>query len=715
MHIKNALFHKKTRVISIAVAVVLIVALAAVLIPNALSKETSDPSLTYTNTVIGGTISFPESWKGKYITTPVNKLDTETFIQVFDKANNEKHKGQNPTFGWLFSIKKLDSARFDELWPSYKEIGGAKPIARDGKYVYLMRFPTDVQCDASDESLKNGYNQLESGIDEVVAGFISENKLTTYDFTAYMQKYILPFVNSGTAFKNWSNAEENEPEAFLEIYKYAAAQDPQIDPLQFARDNGIDYAVPRDIVEGSVTKYFDVSKEYLRTMRSYNSELQCYVDQYNSSGPDPVPDILSYTENGNNIVIKFENRWSDDSFEGGIYEVGINKMSDGSFKYAYSKILSGADSTDIDTDASLQKYYDYFDQNNWQITSLLAYDNANGFDDASLMTFAIMGLPNYSYENGHTKAEIDAVLKKYFVRTVKNYVTSASEYVPGTDRIRATGWSYDSSTKMVLYKLVQNSDGTKTGYFDAYTISDTFLIDHPDLDLKNDLLSGKTSAYGPPQKVAIVFVEGQNRDGLILQYKSITKGNAADTAVQPAVGNEPVSWSADKYLTDEEMTVAGVKTGMSYEEALAILGGYDEAYDNTQTVKSIIKDGLHFGFYQIDETFTNQSDLKKDGVFRLLDLSTVAASQYEFPRGIKIGDSIEAVLSKFPGKDKELRKWAYQNIYGKDEIGKPRAFLEFVLSGWRYRFVATTTKQTLEVDFNRENRVSSVTITKEDS
>lgn len=179
---------------------------------------------------------------------------------------------------------------------------------------------------------------------------------------------------------------------------------------------------------------------------------------------------------------------------------------------------------------------------------------------------------------------------------------------------------------------------------------------------------------------------------------------------------ESISFNPDEYLTDEEFVFnGGVRLGMGYEEVLEILGGYDEADDNAPGVKSITKDGVHYGFYQIHETFTNQSDFQIDGVYRLLDVTLNESSNEVFPRGIKIGDSIEDVLNKFPGKDKKLRKWDYQIIYGRDQMGKPRAYLEFINKEECYHFTATTTKQVMRVNFDRENRVRSIEIRKEDS
>lgn len=167
----------------------------------------------------------------------------------------------------------------------------------------------------------------------------------------------------------------------------------------------------------------------------------------------------------------------------------------------------------------------------------------------------------------------------------------------------------------------------------------------------------------------------------------------------------PIPFNPDEYLTDEEFVFSGgVRLGMSYEEVLKILGGYDEANDNAPGLKSVTKDGVHYGF-----------GLEVNGVYQLLDVTMDEFSNEVFPREIRIGDSIEDVLNKFPGKDKKLREWDYQIIYGPDQGGKPRAYLEYINKEECYHFTATTTKQVMRVNFDRENRVRSIEMRKEDS
>lgn len=69
-----------------------------------------------------------------------------------------------------------------------------------------------------------------------------------------------------------------------------------------------------------------------------------------------------------------------------------------------------------------------------------------------------------------------------------------------------------------------------------------------------------------------------------------------------------VPYNADKYLSDDEFVIAGgVRMGMTFEDVVEIIGDDFEVIENAPGVKSILKDGYHFGFYQIDGTFENQN------------------------------------------------------------------------------------------------------------
>jgi len=178
-----------------------------------------------------------------------------------------------------------------------------------------------------------------------------------------------------------------------------------------------------------------------------------------------------------------------------------------------------------------------------------------------------------------------------------------------------------------------------------------------------------------------------------------TQNNANSNSSSASSNAELVLFDPAKPLSDEELVFAGgVRLEMSYEEVLGILGGYDESYDNAPGVKSIDKNGVHYGFYE------------SDGVYRLKDLTLSESSKEIFPRGIMVGDKIEDVLNKFPGNDKKLRKWAVQKIYGEDLMEGHYADLEFRMYDECYHLVIKTPKAMMAVNFNTNNCVRYIEV-----
>jgi len=66
--------------------------------------------------------------------------------------------------------------------------------------------------------------------------------------------------------------------------------------------------------------------------------------------------------------------------------------------------------------------------------------------------------------------------KKYFGRKIKNFNNSKSEIIPGTDKVCATEWSFNSSVYMILKILVEEIDGGKTTELYVLNISDAIFF-----------------------------------------------------------------------------------------------------------------------------------------------------------------------------------------------------------------------------------------------
>ncbi len=119
----------------------------------------------------------------------------------------------------------------------------------------------------------------------------------------------------------------------------------------------------------------------------------------------------------------------------------------------------------------LRWYYQMF--RNDTAFKVLGSESGN-FDDSQLATYAVLKIDTYSYEDGNTKEEYNAITQRYFGRNIKNFNNGSTEIIPGTDIVRATGWSYDNSMFVIAKDIWDNGDGTMTGDFYCINISDSY-------------------------------------------------------------------------------------------------------------------------------------------------------------------------------------------------------------------------------------------------
>lgn len=171
---------------------------------------------------------------------------------------------------------------------------------------------------------------------------------------------------------------------------------------------------------------------------------------------------------------------------------------------------------------------------------------------------------------------------------------------------------------------------------------------------------------------------------------------------------ENKGYDSSKFLEDAEIEAMSVYPGMTYEQAIQIIGQPDEEFNNTDDVKSVIKDGVHYGFYKINDSFDKNFGLPHDQNFYLLNFSISGDS--EGPRKIKVGDDIQDVFIKFPVKNTSLQKWAAQKIYGPQRTGEPHATLRFTTVLGTYDMVFVTEKYSVLIDFDKQNKVRTIDI-----
>jgi len=149
----------------------------------------------YTNFVTGGSLAFPKSWQGKYVTAPQDERHDRMFIRVYSKSNYDKYKAKKPEFGYLFSIEQIPLADLEKNsgWDGGNMGDYFRPFAQNKingqDWIYFVRTPSNVQYDPDDDELKQEYLQLESEIPLLLQDFSERGKLTEYASEIRLLKY----------------------------------------------------------------------------------------------------------------------------------------------------------------------------------------------------------------------------------------------------------------------------------------------------------------------------------------------------------------------------------------------------------------------------------------------------------------------------------------------------------------------------------------------
>ena len=166
-------------------------------------------------------------------------------------------------------------------------------------------------------------------------------------------------------------------------------------------------------------------------------------------------------------------------------------------------------------------------------------------------------------------------------------------------------------------------------------------------------------------------------------------------------------------ITTAEMTLSnGVKLAMTYEQVEAKMGSFDSVDTSVTRTRTAVKKGYTFTFSLVDDKSTSATDwgLPHDGKYYLTQIVADETCTDEFPRGIKIGDTIENVFTKFPTANTKLQKWAEQRLYGASKYaeGKTYCWLEYRTKLGSYRIVAQDTdRDYIAIAFDKTNVVKS--------
>lgn len=297
-------------------------------------------------------------------------------------------------------------------------------------------------------------------------------------------------------------------------------------------------------------------------------------------------------------------------------------------------------------EAAKLKYYQYFNKYNRRIHPIFPYTGELDKDTESrLMIFAISNLENYNYKEGHDKEEFDDILIKYFGQTVKNYNTSASKYIPGTQKITATGFSYHGGLRLVLTKLISEKDRSLTGSFDVYYIPEMYAIDDPDGWKKLDdiLLSDNRRQLSKllSNKAIINFNEiaEQNND-FYLKYNTIKLLEIDSPINRLDIGDnlDKRNFDPNTRFAADEATFNGISTTTTKKQLIAKLG---EPFEILVDDGKIYLPATTYIYAGVEYVFEGESET-------ISHIVVTNFQQKHGPRNIRIGDDFEDVLARFP-------------------------------------------------------------------
>lgn len=170
---------------------------------------------------------------------------------------------------------------------------------------------------------------------------------------------------------------------------------------------------------------------------------------------------------------------------------------------------------------SVEKYYRYFFDHN-QVKVLL--DSQPEISDDEMSAFAILSSKSEG-ENSYNVEALNQVAIKYFGRKIEQFNNTYTKLNPETNKVEATGWSFDNRIFMVLRSLVKGENDVYKAEFYCLGVSDSTRmlkgIDLTDEMICNSILDNDYSDYGILNIVELQFKEMTDELGnLTLQYIS---------------------------------------------------------------------------------------------------------------------------------------------------------------------------------------------------
>lgn len=136
------------------------------------SSADAAKSTAYKDAQLSKSISVPQAWEDlAVVETPATDPSPEGFVVLF--RLREKLAFEENETGHVWTISAVAKEDFDSLAEKPFHVLGS-----DGKYVYILAFPTDVQFLADNPESIGNYNFLLENSPQVIEDFLRTNSIT---------------------------------------------------------------------------------------------------------------------------------------------------------------------------------------------------------------------------------------------------------------------------------------------------------------------------------------------------------------------------------------------------------------------------------------------------------------------------------------------------------------------------------------------------------
>ncbi|MDP4092786.1 MAG: hypothetical protein Q8920_05425 [Bacillota bacterium] len=132
-------------------------------VQNQSTVAAASSKLIYHSGKFGFSLTFPESWRGKYVV----KEDEES-VQVYQKITYDSSNGE---MGRLFSIAEFTKDEWNKNGDEISSISEDLGNVTNGDKVYYFGGPSDVQFDSNNKQAAEEYKNMHNDIQAIVKTF----------------------------------------------------------------------------------------------------------------------------------------------------------------------------------------------------------------------------------------------------------------------------------------------------------------------------------------------------------------------------------------------------------------------------------------------------------------------------------------------------------------------------------------------------------------